>query len=463
MTPEELDLYYYYVGWFIALLVFLIAFNRLSARSSASASSAAASSAKPTTPDFQRFQRLYLTVYLVMMAADWLQGPYVYALYSHYGFSIGEIAMLFIVGFGSSLLFGTVVGSMSDKYGRKKLCVAFGVLYSISCLTKHFNHFHMLLVGRLLGGISTSILFSSFESWMVHEHHAKSYPEEWLGLTFSLATAGNGVVAIASGVVASIVRDRFGPVAPFDMSLLLLTVGTVLILVYWTENTGDSSINLLQTLTHATSRLRADSKIAYLGIIQSFFEGSMYVFVFMWTPALSTTSDYPIYHGWIFATFMICVLIGSSLFSLLLSHQLRVERFSLWMFTVAAASLLLPAFTTSHSFRLASFCLFEVTVGMFWPSLGFMRSRYVPEEVRATVMNIFRIPLNLIVVAVLINIDNLTQSQVFALCFGCMLPAVTCQWLLCRIVLAPEVTGKKGEGLDGVPLMEQGEVQKGEL
>ena len=27
------------------------------------------------------------------------------------------------------------------------------------------------LLGRVLGGVSTSILFSSFESWMVHEHH----------------------------------------------------------------------------------------------------------------------------------------------------------------------------------------------------------------------------------------------------------------------------------------------------
>ena len=76
--------------------------------------------------------------------------------------------MLFIVGFGSSMVFGTVVGSAADKYGRKKLCLVFGLLYSLSCLTKHIKHFQVLMIGRLLGGISTSILFSSFESWMVH-------------------------------------------------------------------------------------------------------------------------------------------------------------------------------------------------------------------------------------------------------------------------------------------------------
>ena len=50
-----------------------------------------------------------------MAAGDWLQGPYVYYLYSTYGFSKGDIGQLFIAGFGSSMLFGTIVGSLADK------------------------------------------------------------------------------------------------------------------------------------------------------------------------------------------------------------------------------------------------------------------------------------------------------------------------------------------------------------
>lgn len=46
---------------------------------------------------------------------DWLQGPYVYALYEFYGFTVKDIGRLFIAGFGSSMVFGTVVGSMADK------------------------------------------------------------------------------------------------------------------------------------------------------------------------------------------------------------------------------------------------------------------------------------------------------------------------------------------------------------
>ncbi len=100
------------------------------------------------------------------------QGPYVYALYDAYGFSKGQIGILFIAGFGSSLVFGTVVGGFADRFGRKANCLLFAVLYSVSCMTKHFNDFNALLFGRLTGGISTSILYSAFETWMIHEHKA---------------------------------------------------------------------------------------------------------------------------------------------------------------------------------------------------------------------------------------------------------------------------------------------------
>lgn len=51
----------------------------------------------------------------VPAAGDWLQGPYVYALYQHYGYKQADIGRLFIAGFGSSMIFGTIVGSLADK------------------------------------------------------------------------------------------------------------------------------------------------------------------------------------------------------------------------------------------------------------------------------------------------------------------------------------------------------------
>ena len=74
-----------------------------------------ARSANDDSPQFKLFQRHYLTAYVLAVAGDWLQGPHVYALYDSYNMSKHQIELLFIAGFGSSLLFGTFAGSIADK------------------------------------------------------------------------------------------------------------------------------------------------------------------------------------------------------------------------------------------------------------------------------------------------------------------------------------------------------------
>lgn len=80
--------------------------------------------------------RKYLLVYLLALLSDWLQGPFVYALYQKYGYTQQQIAVLFVAGFGSSLFFGSFIGGMADWGGRRAFVVLFAIIYSFSCLTK---------------------------------------------------------------------------------------------------------------------------------------------------------------------------------------------------------------------------------------------------------------------------------------------------------------------------------------
>jgi len=109
-------------------------------------------------------------------------------------FSQRDIAVLFVAGFGSSMIFGTFVGSLADKMGRKQFGVIYCVTYIASCLTKHVLSYNVLMVGRLLGGIATSLLFSVLEAWMVAEHNAKGFDPALLGDTFSKAMFLNSAV-----------------------------------------------------------------------------------------------------------------------------------------------------------------------------------------------------------------------------------------------------------------------------
>ena len=85
---------------------------------------------------FNHLRQRYLVIYLLATFSDWLQGPYVYRLYHEYEFDDSTISKLFLAGFLSSSVFGTVVGHLADRYGRKKLCIIFCLLYAFCCFTK---------------------------------------------------------------------------------------------------------------------------------------------------------------------------------------------------------------------------------------------------------------------------------------------------------------------------------------
>ena len=383
------------------------------------------------TKDFKKFQRGYLMVYFIAMMSDWLQGPYVYALYAHYKFTRGEIAFLFIVGFGSSMVFGTFIGSLADRYGRRLNCLAFGILYGLSCLTKHYNNYSILLVGRLLGGVATSILFSAFEAWMVSEHKQAAFPDDWLAHTFSAMTFGNGIVAIVAGILASFAAANFGVVAPFDLSLICLIAGTAIIYSTWKENFGDKNSAPALNLKQGIEVIQQNPKVALLGLIQSCFESSMYLFVFMWTPTLEAIipKGEVLPHGLVFACFMVSMMIGSNLFKSLLKFG-PPEDILRYAFGAAVICLLIPAFSANENLIMISFCVFEGICGIYFPGIGVMRSAYLPEETRATIMNLFRIGLNLIVVVVLQQIESMDNHTVFILCAMLLGTAGLCQQYL---------------------------------
>lgn len=302
---------------------------------------------------------------------DWLQGPYVYALYDSYGFDSEDIAILFIMGFCASMVVGTFVGALSDKYGRRNMCIAFSVSYFIAALTKLSTDFYTLLIGRFLSGVATSLLFSTFEAWMVSEHHNRGFAAALLEETFALATLGNGVVAVGAGLVAGQAADMYGFVAPFVVCLVPLAAAGIIVAASWAENYGDQKVEIVATFTNAWAVVKADKRILYLGAAQSAFEGAMYTFVFMWTPALATseTKD-TLPYGTIFAVFMVCSMAGSSIFSLLLS-KLSVEQLPHYIFAPAAAGMFATAFfLESKALVYVAFLVFEVTVGMFYPTFG---------------------------------------------------------------------------------------------
>ena len=209
----------------------------------------------------------YLPPYLLATSADWLQGPYKYALYSSYGYTQRDIAHLFVVGYGSGMVLGSIVGGLADGYGRKRLCLWYCVSYAISVSCTHFKDYYILLLGRCGGGVGTSLLFSVFESWLIGAHVDRGLVggiggdsgEKWLAESFSVGTYGSSLIAIISGVLANFIVARSGKMRPlysgdvegdsplfiggyiaaFDACWPILMCCASLIMLLWDENYGE--------------------------------------------------------------------------------------------------------------------------------------------------------------------------------------------------------------------------------
>jgi MFS transporter, MFS domain-containing protein family, molybdate-anion transporter len=86
------------------------------------------------------------------------------------------------------------------RSGRKRICLLFCILYATTCGLLLFPFFPLLLLGRVFGGISTSILFSAFESWLVSSSSNAALTSEDLSTIMGRATLVNGFVATTAGV-----------------------------------------------------------------------------------------------------------------------------------------------------------------------------------------------------------------------------------------------------------------------
>lgn len=264
----------------------------------------------------------------------------------------------------------------------------------------------MLLFGRVLGGLSTSLLFTAFESWMVSEHRRRGFKEEWLASTFAWSSAGNGIMAILAGIFAQVAADISGDIGPFQLAIAL-TVVTLVLIFFWKENYGsshDSTENNFQAMTtsikESTRMILKHPGILCLGLSQAFFEGAIFSFVFMWVPALlSVNVESSLPTGLVFSAFMLSMTFGGMLFSLLLPvFPGGAEGLSVMVFLVAAGSMAMPIFFFDFYSMLYSFLVLEAMVGMFNSCGGTLRSRYYPDSMQSSIMSVFRLPLNILVV-----------------------------------------------------------------
>jgi hypothetical protein len=176
----------------------------------------------------------------------------------------------------------------------------------------------------------------------------------------------------------------------------------------------------------------SNPQVLALGLASTVFEGSMYLFVFFWAPALksvqSTAGELP--YGVIFASFMAATLASSLVFNIITERQLlRHATLLVAILAVSAACFFASAKPRSEQSAFWVFCLFEAAVGMYWPCMGSLKGKLVEDSVRAQVYGLLRIPLNVfVVVSLLFTGDGDAFGKVFPVCSTLLLASAGTVW-----------------------------------
>jgi predicted MFS family arabinose efflux permease len=120
----------------------------------------------------------------------------------------------------------------------------------------------------------------------------------------------------------------------------------------------------------------------------------------MWVPTLLSLSGGYMPTGLIFSCFMVAMTIGGALSSLVISYypQLSSEALCLSVYAASAAAMTVPVYAFDFWPVFIAFLCLETMQGVFNSSGAQLRSKYYPENLRSSIMTVFRLPLNLLVV-----------------------------------------------------------------
>lgn len=410
---------------------------------------------------FLTFRLSYLFVTLVVMLADGLQGTHLYVLYEGYGFSV---ASLYCLGFITGAFTAPITGPLIDKFGRKKSALLYCALEVGINMLEQFPFLSGLIVSRIVGGITTNLLSTVFETWLDTEYRIRGFAKEEYETLMRDSVVVSNLAAIASGYLAHVLAESFGNTGPFEGAVTCTAVAFFVIFFLWNENYGKLgqeakdgeetiSSSPLTQLKETVKFIRSDSRVLRVCVTQGLTLGSLHIFIFLWSPLLKEFSvgckdvvwgldsqGEPAY-GLIFGAFMAAGVLGG-LFSpyvrkfvtLILSpltkgkvpetvtvddeepvRAMDIEFQGALCYFFCALLLLAPSVmpaTGEYTFSIAlfSFITYEFSVGIYSPCEGVMRSIYIPPESRGSIMTVPSIIVNVAVAMAVVSTEAIARQ-----------------------------------------------------
>uniref|UniRef100_A0A7I4YPE1 Molybdate-anion transporter n=1 Tax=Haemonchus contortus TaxID=6289 RepID=A0A7I4YPE1_HAECO len=364
--------------------------------------------------EFRGLQRRFLFPYLIVLFSESLQGPYLYAFFYDLHYLPSQIAVLYVVGLISNMVFSFYCVHLSARYGRRALCLLCITAGVFGCGCKLSTSFVVLFIGRILDGLFAALVTSPFHQWYVDEHQiAFDFPPEWIQSTFLMLSLGAGFLAVTAGITSHIVVGISKVIVlPYILSIASLVIGGAFITSQWQENRSvDAPLPFKNVIGKALAVIRSNPMAFVISVTSCCAEMASQMFVFVWAPLFiraehsGMKSVYAL--GVIYASFVASYLAGLLLFSSL-AKRMRNSRLLLLSMTIAflvfvVAIRELPyaqSDWTATRFERVFLCLvvFEMAYGVYNPSMEALQAIVLPYlHQRSVLLALVRLPLTFFV------------------------------------------------------------------
>ena len=198
------------------------------------------------------------------------------------------------------------------------------------------------------------------------------------------------------------------------ISITLCVVSAMTIFLLWDENmpAADAKSTSWSQFSEAFNEL-ARRDVLTIGIAESLWQAVLNIFIFAWTPILQSKTSLAFNPGMVFITFVLLIITFTKIYEVF-NIYLKFNLFLSLSFSLIVEIFAFSYVTMSDDFY-SSYIMLGIINGIcgyYQPVNSIIKAKILKEKVRALLMSIFRIPLNLYVVCALSFMKNLNPETV---------------------------------------------------
>jgi len=360
----------------------------------------------------------YLLAYLLARAAMWAKAPYIYTLFmSVHKFSFVEIGRLYLVDAVSALIFGPITGQLADKYGRKKFCRFYNYSVLINIILRLLGDRLTAYLAQIVTGFGSGLINTTFEAWVVSESDREfmgysKEAERFRRKLFVKANLYDEIISILILIICAVVYSYLGIYAPFVISFTFSLLSLLVIAKNWKENALSKSETIMAQMKGALREFKK-GEVLGIGLIEGIVMACLNMFLFSWTPILKQSTSGGMNPGFIFTSMVLTMIVGTKICKLLIVYLYCDYLISITgCLFLQGIFLILTYYKDSFLERLIFLCAFDGLIGFYNPVNSVLKSKILVEKYRALLMNLFRVPLNIYVIIVLLTIRYINSFTV---------------------------------------------------